>query len=166
MLDYEGELTVVISKDAKNVQEDKALDYVLGYTSSNDVSARDWQIPEEISGWQFAYAKSFDGFAPVGPCLTSTTLIPDPQQLKYTTKVNGQVRQESSTKNMVFPVKQIIAHLSRGTTIRKGTFIMTGTAAGVGLFVEPKGSGFVKDGDVVEVEFEEIGSIRNKHTFE
>ena len=163
-LDYEGELTVVIGKDAKNVKEDQALDYVLGYTVGNDVSARNFQVPADISGNQFGYAKSFDQFAPVGPCIASTSVIPDPHKLSYTTKVNGETRQTTPTSDMIWTIKQIIAHLSRGTTLRKGTFIMTGTPSGVGIFMNPKG--FIKDGDVVEIDVEGIGALRNPHKFE
>jgi transcription initiation factor TFIIH subunit 2 len=185
MLDYEGELTVVIGKDAKNVSEADALSYVLGYTVGNDVSARNFQVPADVSGGQvcslssfnpippftllttvpqFCYAKSFDKFAPIGPVIVSTSLIPDPQKLHYVTKVNGDIRQETDTSDMIFPVAKIISHLSRGTTLRKGTIIQTGTPSGVGLFMEPKG--FLGDGDVVEVTIDSIGSIRNKMVFE
>ncbi|KAJ9161076.1 Fumarylacetoacetate hydrolase domain-containing protein 2 [Coniochaeta hoffmannii] len=163
MLDYEGELTVVIGKDAKNVSEADALSYVLGYTVGNDVSARNFQLPD-ASGGQFCYAKSFDKFAPIGPVIVAANLIPDPQKLHYVTKVNGKVRQETETSDMIFPIAKIISHLSRGTTLRKGTVIQTGTPSGVGLFMEPKG--FLKDGDVVEVTVDGIGSIRNKMVFE
>ena len=161
-LDYEGELTVIIGKDGRNVSEDEALDYVLGYTMGNDVSARFFQLPPN-SGGQFCYAKSFDGFAPIGPCIVSPILIPDPQKLEYTTRVNGKLRQQTSTSDMIWSVKQIIAHLSRGTTLRKGTAIMTGTPSGVGLFHE---DGFLKDGDVVEISATGIGAIRNCMAFE
>lgn len=96
MLDYEAELTVVIGKDAKNVSESDALKYVLGYTSGNDVSARNFQMPD-TSGGQFCYAKSFDGFAPIGPCIASPEIIPNPQTLDIATRVNGKVRQSSNT---------------------------------------------------------------------
>jgi len=162
-LDYEGELTVVIGKDAKNVSEADALNYVLGYTCGNDVSARNFQMPD-TSGGQFCYAKSFDKFAPIGPCIASTEAIPDPQKLHYTTKVNGELRQETETSDMIWTVKQIIAHLTRGTTLRKGTVIQTGTPSGVGLFMKPQG--FVKNGDVVEIAIDGIGAIRNKMVFE
>jgi 2-keto-4-pentenoate hydratase/2-oxohepta-3-ene-1,7-dioic acid hydratase in catechol pathway len=162
-LDYEGELCVIISKDCKNVSEAQALDYVLGYTVGNDVSARNFQIPNIVSGGQYGYAKSFDQFAPIGPAVLIAKGV-DPQTLKYTTKVNGELRQETGTDDMIWTVKQIIAHLSRGTTLRKGTVIMTGTPSGVGLFMEPKG--FLKDGDVVEIGVEGIGSIANKMVFE
>lgn len=163
MLDYEGELTVVIGKDAKNVSEADALQYVLGYTSGNDVSARNFQLPN-TSGGQFGYAKSFDGFAPIGPCIVSADQIRDPQALRLTTRVNGQIRQDTSTSDMIFSVAKIIAHLTRGTTLRKGTIIQTGTPSGVGLFMEPKG--FLKNGDVVEVEIEGIGATRNAMVFD
>ncbi|KFY82532.1 hypothetical protein V500_10480 [Pseudogymnoascus sp. VKM F-4518 (FW-2643)] len=162
MLDYEGELTVVVGKTGKDIPESEALSYVLGYTVGNDVSARYFQLPT-TSGGQFCYAKSFDAFAPIGPLLASPNAIPDPQTLTYRTKVNGVLRQETGTDDMVWSVKQIIAHLSRGTTLRAGTVIMTGTPSGVGLFMEPKG--FLKDGDIVEVEVDGIGSIVNKMVF-
>ncbi|KAB5566203.1 hypothetical protein GE09DRAFT_1218474 [Coniochaeta sp. 2T2.1] len=163
MLDYEGELTVVIGKDAKNVSEADALSYVLGYTVGNDVSARNFQLPD-ASGGQFCYAKSFDKFAPIGPVIVNANLIPDPQKIHYVTKVNGEVRQETETSDQIFSIAKIISHLSRGTTLRKGTVIQTGTPSGVGLFMEPKG--FLKDGDIVEVVVDGIGSIRNKMVFE
>ena len=163
MLDYEGELTVIIGKDGKNVSEADALQYVLGYTCGNDVSARNYQLPD-TSGGQFCYAKSFDGFAPIGPCIVSTAEVPNPQDLRLTTRVNGQVRQQSSTSDMIFSVAKIISHLSRGTTLRKGTVIQTGTPSGVGLFMEPKG--FLRSGDVVEVEIERVGSIKNTMVFD
>lgn len=165
MLDYEGELTVVIGKDAKNVSEADALDYVLGYTVGNDVSARNFQLPD-TSGGQFCFAKSFDGFAPIGPAIVSKDLIRDPQQLHLVTKVNGKVRQETETSDMIFTISKIIEHLSKGTTLRKGTIIQTGTPSGVGLFMEPKGFGLLKDRDVVEISIDGIGSLRNKMVFE
>ncbi|KAG4435962.1 hypothetical protein IFR05_008543 [Cadophora sp. M221] len=162
-LDYEGELTVIISRDGKNIPESEALSYVLGYTAGNDISARNFQIPASISGNQFGYAKSFDKFAPIGPCVLLAEGV-DPQNLTYATKVNGEVRQKTSTDDMIWTIKQIIVHLSRGTTLRKGTAIMTGTPSGVALFMEPKG--FLKDGDVVEVDIEGIGALRNTIAFE
>lgn len=163
-LDYEGELTIVIGKDCKNVSASSFADYVLGYTVGNDVSARNFQLPASVSGGQFGYAKSFDKFAPIGPCIASTSVVPDPQKLKYWTKVNGEKRQETSTDDMIWTVGQVVEHLSRGTTLRAGTCIMTGTPSGVGLFMEPKG--FVTDGDEVEIYVEGIGSLVNKMRFE
>lgn len=162
MLDYEGELTVIIGKDGKDIPEEEALSYVLGYTAGNDVSARNFQLPD-TSGGQYCYAKSFDAFAPIGPCIVSTGLAPDPQKLRYTTSVNGEKRQETGTDDMIWSVKQIIAHLSRGTTLRKGTVIMTGTPSGVGLFMKPQG--ILKGGDVVEIRVEGIGSLVNEMVF-
>jgi transcription initiation factor TFIIH subunit 2 len=114
-------LTIVIGKDAKNIPASQAFDYILGYTVGNDVSARNFQLPANISGGQFGYAKSFDAFAPIGPCIASTAIIPDPQKLTYTTKVNGEVRQKTGTDDMIYSVAQIVEHLSRGTTLRAGT---------------------------------------------
>lgn len=162
-LDYEGELSVIIAKDAKNVLESEALNYVLGYTVGNDVSARNFQIPGSVSGNQYSYAKSFDRFAPIGPSILLAKGV-DPQKLHYTTKVNGEKRQETGTDDMIWTIKQIIAHLTRGTTLRKGTVIMTGTPSGIGLFMEH--NGLLKNGDVVEIEVDGIGSIANKMVFE
>ena len=156
LLDYEGELTVIIGRDAKNVSEKSALDYVHGYTAGNDVSARNFQLPE-ASGGQFCYAKSFDKFAPIGHTIVSADSIPDPQALNLITRVNGEVKQETSTCDMIWGVRQIISHLSRGTTLRKGTVIMTGTPSGVGFFRKE----FLKNGDIVEVELEGLAKVRN-----
>jgi transcription initiation factor TFIIH subunit 2 len=164
MLDYEGELTIVIGKDCKNVKAADFQDYVLGYTVGNDVSARNYQLPANVSGGQFGYAKSFDKFCPIGPCIASTKVIPDPQKLTYWTKVNGEKRQETGTDDMIYTIGEVIEHLSRGTTLRAGTAILTGTPSGVGLFMEPKG--FLKDGDEVEICVDGIGSIINKMKFE
>ncbi|CZR68754.1 related to bifunctional 4-hydroxyphenylacetate degradation enzyme [Phialocephala subalpina] len=160
MLDYEGELIVVIGKDALNISEDEALDYVLGYTAGNDVSARNFQMPD-ASGGQYTYAKSFNSFAPIGPAIWSTKSVPDPQKLRYVTRVNGEIRQETGTDDMIWSVKQIVSHLSRGMTLRKGTVIMTGTPAGVGFFQKK----FLQDGDVVEVEVVGLGKVANKMVF-
>jgi 2-keto-4-pentenoate hydratase/2-oxohepta-3-ene-1,7-dioic acid hydratase in catechol pathway len=159
-LDYEGELTVIIGKDALNVPEDSALDYVLGYTAGNDVSARNFQVPE-ASGGQYCYAKSFDSFGPIGYVVVSAAEIPDPQTMTLRTRVNGVVKQETSTGDMIFGVRKLISHLSRGTTLRKGTVIMTGTPSGVGYFRKE----FLKDGDIVEVEVEGVACVRNEIKF-
>jgi 2-keto-4-pentenoate hydratase/2-oxohepta-3-ene-1,7-dioic acid hydratase in catechol pathway len=160
-MDYEGEFTIVMGRDAKNVSEAEALDYVLGYTIGNDISARNFQM-KDASGGQYGYAKSFDFFAPIGPAIWSPRLIPDPQKLHYELRVNGEVRQKTGTDDMIWSARQIIAHLSRGTTLRKGTVIMTGTPAGVGFFQKK----FLKDGDVVEVELEGLGKISNRMVFQ
>lgn len=160
MLDYEGELVVVIGKDAKNVPEADALDYVLGYSAGNDVSARNFQLPE-ASGGQFCYAKSFDGFAPIGHAIVAPAAFSEPLALRITTKVNGIVKQDANTDDMIFNVRQIISHLSRGTTLRKGTVIMTGTPSGVGYFRKE----FLQDGDEVEIEVHGAAKIRNAVSF-
>lgn len=164
MLDYEGELTFVVSRDVKNLPQDGdyPLDnYILGYTAGNDVSARNYQMPA-ASGGQFCYAKSFDEFAPIGPYIISPSLIPDVQQLQYVTRVNGEVRQETCTNDMIWTVKDILRHLSQGTTVRAGTVVMTGTPAGVGFFQKK----FLNDGDVVEVEIKNVGKLSNVMQYE
>lgn len=161
MMDYEGELVVVMGKDCKNASEEDALSYALGYCIGNDASARTFQMTEN-SGGQFGYAKSFDKFAPIGPAIWSTEVIKDPQTLKYVLRVNGEVRQETGTDDMIWSVRQIVAHLSRGRTLRRGTVIMTGTPSGVGYFQKK----FLRDGDIVEVELEGFGKISNKMVFE
>lgn len=159
-LDYEGELTLVIGKDYKDVQEEDALDCVFGYTVGNDVSARNL-LPQSISGMQMGYAKSFDTFGPIGPCIASPAVIPDPQQLRLVTKVNGEIRQDVNTSEMIWTVRKLIVHATQGRTVRQGTVIMTGTPNGVGWF----SNGFVKNGDVVEVSVSGIRSIQNKMHF-
>ncbi|KAI8178990.1 Fumarylacetoacetate hydrolase domain-containing protein 2 [Colletotrichum sp. SAR 10_65] len=160
MLDYEGELVFVLSKDAKDVKEEDALDYVLGYTIGNDVSARSL-VPVEISGNQMGHSKSFDTFGPIGPCITSTKLIPDPQALHLVTTVNGEKRQDTKTGEMIFSVKQLIAYASKNRTLKQGTVVMTGTPNGVGWF----SNGLLGHGDVIDVEISGIGSISNKVVF-
>ena len=160
MLDYEGELAVVIGKDAKNVSEADALKYVLGYAASNDVSARHFQLPDN-SGGQFCYAKSFDKFAPIGDAIVPADPS-KPLEARISTKVNGSIKQDSNTNDLIFGVGSIINHLSRGTTLRKGTVIMTGTPSGVGFFRKE----FLQDGDVVEVEIEGVGKVKNTIAFE
>ncbi|KAF2494817.1 hypothetical protein BU16DRAFT_463098 [Lophium mytilinum] len=163
-MDYEGELTVIIGKPALNLTEsDDPFDYILGYTTGNDVSCRYWQMPEQ-SGNQHGYAKSFDQFGPIGPVLVSPSLIQDPAALTLKTFVNGEERQSTSTSDLLFNIPQIIRHLSRGTTLRPGTAIMTGTPSGVAAFMKPPA--WLQDGDVVEVKISEIGSIKNKYVFE
>jgi 2-keto-4-pentenoate hydratase/2-oxohepta-3-ene-1,7-dioic acid hydratase in catechol pathway len=161
LLDYEGELAIVIGKDGYDIPEESALEYVLGYTVCNDVSARNLHHPD-VSGWQMGYAKSFDNFGPTGPYLVSPRIVPNPQVLELTTKVNGQVRQKTNTEQMLWSCKQLIAFASRGRTLRQGTLIMTGTPEGVGW----KTNGCLKDGDMVEVTVEKLGSISNRMVFQ
>lgn len=124
-LDYECELVIVIGKEAKEVPESKALEYVLGYAVGNDVSHRDWQIKR--GGGQWGLGKGFDGWAPFGPGIVSSELIRDPNALKISTKLNGREVQSSSTKDMIFNVAQTVSFLSRGTTLLPGDLIFTGT---------------------------------------
>lgn len=124
-LDYECELVAVIGKEATNVPESKALEYVLGYAVGNDVSHRDWQIKR--GGGQWSLGKGFDGWAPFGPGIVSSEVISDPNNLAISTKLNGQTVQSSSTKDMIFGVAKTIAFLSQGTTLLPGDLIFTGT---------------------------------------
>lgn len=126
-LDFEGELCVVIGKDLKNLSEDADVsDYILGYTAGNDVSARFWAWTKQ-SGGQWGHSKSFDRFGPIGPALTSPAALGDPGNLHLKTWVNGEIKQDNNTDNMIFGVAPILRHLSQGITIKKGTVIMTGT---------------------------------------
>lgn len=118
---------MVIGRDVKNLGPDEdPLDYVLGYTVGNDVSARYWQWPK-MSGSQHGYAKSFDNFGPIGPAIASSKVISNPEGLSLKTWVNGDLRQDSQTDDLIFGVAAIIRHMSQGMTLRKGTVIMTGT---------------------------------------
>ncbi len=155
-LDYEAELAVIIGKETKKVSEDKALDSVFGYMIMHDVSARDIQFKDK----QFTRGKGIDTFAPCGPWITTKDEISDPQNLRITTKVNGETRQNSSSSNMVIPIRRIISALSVTMTLEPGDIISTGTPAGVAMSMkEPK---YLKDGDVVEITIERLGTIRNR----
>ena len=156
-VDYEGELVVVIGKECKNVPRDRALDHVLGYTCGNDVSARDWQ--KEWGGGQFCRGKTFDTFAPLGPCVVTTDEIPDPQSLAIKTTLNGEVMQNGHTRDMIFDVATLIEFTSGSTTLRPGTVIMTGTPHGVGVARRPPV--FLQPGDTITVEIEGIGQLTN-----
>lgn len=156
-VDYECELAVVIGKRCKNVSRADALQYVLGYTCGNDVSARDWQ--KRRSGGQWCRAKSFDTFAPMGPCLVTADEIPNPNALAIRTLVNGEVLQENNTSDMIFDVPTLIEFLSGSTTLLPGTIIFTGTPSGVGMARNPPR--YLELGDVVTVEIEKIGKLTN-----
>lgn len=157
-VDYEAELAVVIGKRCKNVSVENALDYVLGYTCANDVSARDWQ--KFHGGGQWIKGKSFDTFCPLGPILVTAEHIPNPQILPIRGILNGDIRQESWTGDMIFTVAELIAFLSGSTTLLPGTVILTGTPPGVGMAADPQR--FLKQGDEFTVEITGIGSLRNK----
>ena len=156
-VDYECELAVVIGKRCKNVSPEQALDYVLGYTCANDVSARDWQIKR--GGSQWCRGKTFDTFAPLGPVLVTADEIPDPNNLRITTRLNGEVVQDSNTADMIFSVREIISFLSGSTTLLPGTVILTGTPEGVGMARTPPR--WLAAGDEVSIEIEKIGTLTN-----
>lgn len=160
----QAELCLVIGKDCKNLHpQDDITEYILGYTAGNDISSRYWQAPER-SGNQHGSAKSFDKFAPIGPVITSARTIPNLADLRLECFVNGSKRQSSKLDDLIFDVAAVLAHLSRGMTIRRGTVVMTGTPSGVAAFMKPPQ--WLKDGDVVEVSLEHVGTIRNRFSFE
>jgi 2-keto-4-pentenoate hydratase/2-oxohepta-3-ene-1,7-dioic acid hydratase in catechol pathway len=132
--DYEAELAVVIGKAARNVKKEHAMDYVLGYTCSNDVTAR----VHQFNGAQWSFGKGFDGFAPLGPCLVSAASIPNPGDIELRTVLNGETMQHSLATDMIFSIPEIVAYLSQGTTLEPGTVIMTGTPHGIGVSKVPK----------------------------
>ena len=167
MCDYEGELTIIIGKDAKNVTEDEALDYVAGYVASNDVSCRDWQMDKDKAGMmpQWSFSKSFDNYVPLGPAIVSTSILGDGSGLSLKTYVNGELRQDSNTSDLCFGVKKLVSFYSTGQTLQAGSLIMTGTPGGVGVVMQPTPK-FLKDGDEVVVEVEGIGKLRNVMMFE
>lgn len=154
-VDWEAELAVIIGHTARDVSEADALAHVGGYTCMNDVSAR--RIQRDDGQW--SRAKSFDSFGPIGPRVIAPEHIPDPQKLSIMARVNGVVMQSASTADMVFTVAQLIAHTSIATTLEIGDIICTGTPSGVGAFRNPPI--FLTDGDVVEIEIEGIGILRN-----
>jgi 2-keto-4-pentenoate hydratase/2-oxohepta-3-ene-1,7-dioic acid hydratase in catechol pathway len=175
-VDYECELAVVIGRECKNATKANALDYVLGYTCGNDVSARDWQA--EWGGGQWCRGKTFDTFCPLGPCLVTASQnslprplppggdgggsdeISNPNGLKIKTVLNGQTMQDWTTEDMIFDVRTLIEFLSGSTTLRPGTVIMTGTPHGVGFARKPPV--WLKAGDEVTVEIEKIGRLTNR----
>jgi len=156
-VDYEAELAVIIGKHARNVPEESALEYVLGYTCANDVSARRWQ--KHGGGGQWVRGKSFDTFCPLGPVLVTADEIPDPQNLSIRCLLNGHVMQDGHTSDMIFSVARLISELSRDMTLMPGTVILTGTPSGVGVARKPPI--FLNDGDLVTVEIENIGELTN-----
>jgi 5-carboxymethyl-2-hydroxymuconate isomerase len=155
-VDYEAELAVVIGRTARNVEESRAFEHVAGYTCLNDVSARDLQYADK----QFTRAKSLDTFCPMGPALVSADEVSDPQALGVRCLVNGEVRQDSTTADMVFGVAALVAFCSRAFTLEPGDVIATGTPAGVGWFADPRR--MLGDGDEVVVEIEGVGRLVNR----
>ena len=154
-VDYEAELAVVIGRAAKNVSEGEAMAHVLGYCIANDVTARRWQGKKGSGQW--ARAKSFDTFLPLGPYLTPAAAVPDPQNLAIRTLVNGDLVQDGNTRNMLVPIARLIAFISQGTTLLPGTVILTGTPAGVG-YTRNK---YLAPGDTVSIQIEGLGMLTN-----
>jgi 2-keto-4-pentenoate hydratase/2-oxohepta-3-ene-1,7-dioic acid hydratase in catechol pathway len=156
-VDFEAELAVVIGKPTKNVAPDQAMEFILGYCCANDVSARDWQINKQKKQW--SRGKSFDTFCPLGPCLVTKDEIPNPNHLHIQTEINGTIYQDSNTANMIFPVPELVSHLSRSMTLLPGTVILTGTPEGVGFTRQPPV--FLEEGDRVTISIEKIGQLTN-----
>jgi len=155
--DYECELVAVIGRPCRNVSVGEALDYVLGYTCGNDVSARKWQMHAGAGQW--IRGKSFDTFCPLGPVLVTRDEIPDPQGLPLRTILNGQVMQDHITGDMIFSVAEVISYLSQDTTLLPGTAIMTGTPQGVGFVRQPPV--WLSEGDEITIEIDGIGRLTN-----
>jgi 2-keto-4-pentenoate hydratase/2-oxohepta-3-ene-1,7-dioic acid hydratase in catechol pathway len=155
-LDYEAELAIVMGRKAKNVSVSEAKQYVFGYTILNDVSARDLQFKDK----QWTRGKSIDTFAPTGPSITTENQLQDTSDLFIRTWVNNELRQDSTTKNMVFNVYEIIHHLSRIMTLEPCDIIATGTPAGVGFALKPQPE-FLQHGDIIRIEIEKIGILEN-----
>ena len=154
-LDYEGELAIVMGKKAKNIPAAEAKNHIFGYTVFNDVSARDFQFKDG----QWTRGKSFDTFAPTGPCITTENQLRDTDDVAIRTWVNGELRQNGNTRNMVFNVSQIVHNLSRVMTLEPCDIIATGTPAGVGHAMKPKK--YLRHDDVVRIEIEGIGTLEN-----
>lgn len=156
-VDYEAELVVVIGRQGRYIAEHSALSHVAGYCVGHDVSARDWQLRKP--GGQWLLGKSFDTFAPFGPTLVTPDEVGDPGQLRVQLRLNGQTMQDSNTSQFIFNVAQVIAYVSQVCTLLPGDIIFTGTPPGVGAARKPPV--FLKPGDMVEVEIEKLGVLRN-----
>lgn len=157
-LDYEAELAIVIGKRANHVTQDEALDYVFGYASANDLSARDLQVRTP----QWLLGKTCDGFCPLGPYLVTADEIPDPNRLDIKCTVNGEIRQHSNTSDMIFNCREIISYLSNHMTLYPGDVILTGTPEGVVLGYPPEKQVYLQPGDVVTIEIEQLGALTNR----
>ncbi|HIA43811.1 MAG TPA: fumarylacetoacetate hydrolase family protein, partial [Gammaproteobacteria bacterium] len=154
MLDFEGELTFVIGKKCRHVPKEKAHEVIVGYTIANDLSVRDWQLRQPT----FTIGKSFDTHCPFGPAIVTSDEISDPHKLDLTTEVNGEQRQSSNTKHLIFDCFDLVEHLSTAFTLEPGDLVLTGTPGGVGV-IEGK---FLKQGDVIKISIAELGYIENK----
>lgn len=156
-VDYEAELVVVIGRGGRDISQEQALQHVAGYACGHDVSARDWQLGRP--GGQWLLGKTFDTFAPFGPELVTADEIADPGKLDISLRLNGETLQDSNTRQLIFPIDQLIAHVSQICTLKPGDVIFTGTPPGVGMARKPPV--FLKPGDIVEVEIEGVGVLRN-----
>ncbi|GAE36355.1 fumarylacetoacetate hydrolase family protein [Halalkalibacter akibai] len=156
--DYEAELVLVIGREAKNVSEEDALSYVYGYCNGNDLSVRDLQFKST----QWLLGKTTDGFCPTGPYLVSKDRIEDPDDLRVTLTLNGEVRQNSNTSDMIFNCSQIISYISQHMTLKPGDLILTGTPEGVLMGMKEEEREWLKAGDVVTVEIEGLGALTNR----
>lgn len=161
-VDYEVELAVVIKKNVKNVLPEDALDYVLGYTCANDISARRWQM--HAGGKQWIKGKSFDTFCPLGPWIVTSDEITEPDILDIECVLNGNTMQKSNTNDMIFSVSRLISYLSESATLAAGTVILTGTPSGVGFTRKPPV--YLAPGDILETKVEKIGVLKNFVTLE
>ena len=155
--DYEAELVVVMGKTAKDVSPEEALSYVFGYTCGNDMSTRDLQFAR---GGQWVLSKALDGFGPIGPCVVTAECL-DPNNLAIQSRVNGEIRQNSNTSDMIFPVQELISDLSHHLTLLPGDVIFTGTPQGVMHGYPADKKNWLKPGDTVEIEIEGIGTLKN-----
>jgi 2-keto-4-pentenoate hydratase/2-oxohepta-3-ene-1,7-dioic acid hydratase in catechol pathway len=158
MVDYEAELVMVIGRSGRHIAESDARGHIAAYTCGNDVSARDWQ--KDKPGGQWLSGKSFDTFAPCGPWMVTADEIPDPGKLGIRLRLNGQVMQDSNTRELIFSVDQLVSYISQFCTLHPGDLIYTGTPPGVGTARKPPL--YLKPGDVTEVEIEGIGVLRNR----
>ena len=156
-VDYEAELVVVIGRSGRHISKERALEYVAGYACGNDVSARDWQAHKP--GGQWLLGKSFDSFAPLGPQLVTSDELPDAANLRIQLRLNGTTMQDSRTSQLIFDVPYLVSYISGICTLTPGDLIFTGTPPGVGFARKPPV--FLQPGDVVEVEIEKIGVLRN-----
>jgi 2-keto-4-pentenoate hydratase/2-oxohepta-3-ene-1,7-dioic acid hydratase in catechol pathway len=156
-VDYEAELVVVIGKGGRHLTPAQARGHIAGYSIGHDVSARDWQLKKD--GKQWMVGKTFDSFAPCGPALVTADEVPDPHNLGIRLRLNGQTMQDSNTKQMIFPVWDVVSYLSQVFTLEPGDLVYTGTPPGVGFARKPPV--FLKNGDVCEVEIDGLGVLRN-----
>lgn len=156
-VDYEAELVIVVGRGGRHLTPERAREHIAGYTIGHDVSARDWQLKKD--GKQWMVGKTFDTFAPTGPHLVTADEVPDPHALGIRLRLNGQTMQDSTTRQMIFPVWEVVSYLSQVFTLEPGDLVFTGTPPGVGFARKPPV--FLKPGDVCEVEIDGLGVLRN-----